>query len=118
MSPMFSNRFESSSNIDGFASTDFSISDGCTSFTSKSRNLCRPPVKLFPAAVELIVASLNVCVRFELPPAHFSNISSKLLIRSSIDGLLLGAISESLEYELNDNALDGLAGGCSMLDWE
>lgn len=117
MSPMFSNRFESSSKIEGLASTDLRISDGCTSFTSKSRNLCRAVVKLFPVEA-LIEASLNVCVRFVLPPDHFSNISSNVLMRSSIDGLLLGAISESLEYELNDNALDGLAGGCSMLDWE
>lgn len=36
-------------------------------------------------------------------------------MRSSNDGL--AAISESLEFELNDGARDGLAGGCSM-DWE
>lgn len=41
LSLMFSNRLRSSSNIDLRDSTDFTMSDGGTSCTSSSRNLCR-----------------------------------------------------------------------------
>lgn len=35
-------------------------------------------------------------------------------MRSSIDGLFLVAMSESLDVELSDGAREGLAGGCSI----
>lgn len=104
---MFSKRFKSSSNIDFLAKTDLTISDGFTSFTSKSKNLC-----LLEKLVELGFAggSMNACVRVVLPPFHFSNISSSVRMRSSIDGLFVDVISESLEFELIEGVLFGLIG--------
>lgn len=106
-SPMFSSRLKSSSNIDFFDKTDFKISDGFTSFTSSSRNLCRLEKLLADDGV--VGFSLSDFVG--LPPLHISNISSRFFMRSSNDGLV--PISESLEFELNDGAMHGLSGGCS-----
>lgn len=103
-SPIFSKRLRSSSNIDFLANTDLTMSDGFTSWTSSSRNLWR--------LAKLAAASVYVCERLALPPFHFSNISSRFLMRSSNDGL--AAASESLEFGLNDWARDGLSGGCSI----
>lgn len=58
---------------------------------------------------ELWVDSLNECDRLVLPPLHFSNISSNVLMRSSMLGLPV-VPSESLDDELIDGGLDGLAG--------
>lgn len=41
LSPMFSSRLRSSSKMDFRDSSDLTMSDGGTSFTSSSRNLCR-----------------------------------------------------------------------------
>lgn len=62
---------------------------------------------------------MKLCFRLELPPDHFSNITSRILMRSSIDGLPLtdAFASESDELELNEGALDGDEGGCSTVDW-
>lgn len=109
-SPIFSNRLKSSSNIDFFDKTDFKISDGFTSFTSSSRNLCR--LEKLDADDGVVGFSLECDAdRGGMPPFHISNISSRFLIRSSNDGLFPN--SESLEFELNDGALHGLSGGCS-----
>lgn len=59
-----------------------------------------------------VEASLNEFDLVGTPPLHISNISSRFLMRSSNDGLV--PISESLELELNDGALHGLSGGCSI----
>lgn len=108
-SPMFSRRLKSSSKMDFFDRTDFKISDGLTSLTSSSRNLCRLEKLDVDDGVD--GSQLVDCGFAGMPPFHTSNISSRFLIRSSNDGLV--PISESLEFELNDGATHGLSGGCS-----
>lgn len=109
-SPIFSKRLRSSSNIDFFVRNDFKISDGLTSFTSSSKNLCRLANVLDAGDGDddsLIEDGLLV-----VPVVHRSNMPSIVLMRSSNDGL--EASSKSLGLELSDAPTCGLSGGCSI----
>lgn len=111
LSLMFFSRCRSSSKIDFFASTRFANSDGFTSFTSSSRNLCLDCVKNAGCSG---AAACELTVFRPPPPDQISYISSRVFRRSSIEGLgLIIAPSESLELELSDRGLRGLDGGCS-----
>lgn len=116
-SPIFSNRLRSSSNIDFFVKNDFKISDGLTSFTSSSRNLCR--LANVVDAGDGDDDSLSDDCLLVAPPAHISNMPSMVLMRSSNDGL--EPSSKSLGLELSDAPTCGLSGGCSIgcvrFDW-
>lgn len=109
-SPIFSKRLRSSSKIDFFVKNDFKISDGFTSFTSSSKNLCR--LENVADAGDGDGDSLNEDCLPVVLPVHISNIPSIVLIRSSNDGL--EPSSKSLGLELNDGPTCGLSGGCSI----
>lgn len=109
-SPIFSKRLRSSSNIDFFVKNDFKISDGFTSFTSSSKNLCRLANVL--DAGDGDDDSLTEDGLLVVPAVHESNIPSIVLMRSSNDGLEPG--SKSLGLELSDAPTCGLSGGCSI----
>lgn len=107
-SPKFSKRFESSSNTLRFASTDFTISDGGTSFKSTSKSLCLK--RNFSDIDASIFARVSLpVVDSDLEPDHFSYFSTTDLIRSSNEGSdgLAGAASLSDELELSDGGRGG-----------
>jgi len=103
LSLTFSSRLESSSNTDGLASTDLTISDGWISFRSKSRSLCLD----LSLSVTLDTASAGWLQNVR-EPDHFSNISSNALTRSASVGEG-GEISESEDD--GDGSDGGLGGG-------
>lgn len=109
-SPIFSRRLKSSSNIDFFVKNDFKMSDGFTSFTSSSRNLCR--LENVVVAGDDVDDSLNEDCLPVAFAAHRSNSPSIVLMRSSNNGL--EPSSASLGLELCDCPMCGLSGGCSI----
>lgn len=122
LSPIFSSRLRSSSKTDLRVNSVLAMSD-CGGFEVTLRSVKR----CLKLDEEPVVAdglqsgeSVKLCFLLELPPDHFSNITSNIRIRSSIDGLpLIDAFaSESDELELSDGALDGDEGGCSTVDCE
>lgn len=78
----FSRRFESSSNTLLLASTDLTMSLGCTSCRSKSSNLCRNLNLSETVASSLARASPPAALN-ALDPDHFSYFSSRERILSS-----------------------------------
>jgi hypothetical protein len=104
-SPTFSNLFKSSSKTDLLAITDLTISEGCTSFRSRSSSLCLS-LNFSRVASNLARASPPEALS-ALEPDHFSYFSTSDRIRSSNEGLG-GVMSLSLEFELR---LGGRGGG-------
>lgn len=111
-SPIFSKRLRSSSNIDFFVKNDFKMSDGFTSFTSSSKNLCRLENVADAGDGDGDGDSLTDGCLPVAVAVHISNIPSMVLMRSSNDGL--EPSSKSLGLELNDGPTSGLSGGCSI----
>lgn len=114
LSLRFSKRLESSSKTLRFASTDLTMSEGCTSWRSRSRSLCLKRKRSEVCESNLARASPPWALRAR-EPDHFSYFSSRDRIRSSRLGDWGAVVSLSELVGLGVGCRGGDAGGWTAL---